>query len=86
MIVLITVLQTYLDDVFDIVKDIGNKELPEDFNDRMIELLGDVPKGVLPTRSINSNHIKKLRLIKMFIGCQDCINSWLVELQEQGYN
>ena len=54
--------------------------LPEDFNDRMRDILGNVSDAVPPNQSINSNHIEQLRYIRRYIINQeekDIINSWI---------
>lgn len=54
--------------------------LPENFNDRMRDILGNVSDTVPPNQSINSNHIDQLRYIRRYIINQeekDIINSWI---------
>ena len=54
--------------------------LPQDFNDRMKDIIGNVTDTVPPKISVNSNHIEQLRYIRRHIEIQaekDIINSWI---------
>jgi hypothetical protein len=84
---LLTDLQAYLNKVFGDVKDIdAHAELPEDFNDCMVALLGDViEEGKPPIRSVNTSHIQQLTLIRTFVSKKKCINSWIFELTKHGF-
>jgi hypothetical protein len=59
--------------------------LPQNFDDRMKDIIGDVTDTVPPKISVNSKHIEQLRYIRRHIDIQaekDIINSWIGQLTD----
>lgn len=80
-------LQVYLNGVFESVQGIDSfTVLPEDFNNCMADLVGDLPNGERPLNrcSFDFNHIEQLKVIRKLLTDHEIIDSWITCLEYHG--